>query len=476
MKKERIRFWAVALWLLVWQAASMAVGREILLVSPWRVLMRLAELAVTGAFWQSVLNTLGRISLGFLLAAAAGGVFAVLSSRFERIRELLAPLMLTIRTVPVASFIILALIWFSSKNLAILISFLMALPILYTNVLSGLDARDDKLREMTQVFRVPAGRRLRCVELPQALPYLLAACRLGVGLSWKAGTAAEVIGVPRGSIGEKLQQAKVYLDTPDLFAWTLVIVLLSLLFEKALLLLLRKAGKAISVPRETAGSGQQSAGQTRDIAVKGLSKAYDGKPVFRDLTLRFPAGSITAVMGMSGAGKTTLLRILMGLEQADAGMAEGTGGQRFVPVFQEDRLVPQLSVADNLRLVSPELTDAEIRDALHGMELDGTAGKRVETLSGGMCRRTALLRALLCSGETLILDEPFKGLDRETKERVIRETLRRRGGRTVILVTHDPEEAALMGADILDPFRADAADAPQHELHESCAAGLQNLQ
>ena len=128
--------------------------------------------------------------------------------------------------------IILALIWFGSRNLSVFIALVMVFPVMYTNVLSGIRARDDSLLEMARVFKIPALRRIRCIDLPQVMPYFRAGCTLGLGLCWKAGVAAEVIGMPVPSIGERLQQAKVYLDTPELFAWTLVIVLMSVGFEK----------------------------------------------------------------------------------------------------------------------------------------------------------------------------------------------------------------------------------------------------
>lgn len=231
-RSESIRAWAVLFWLAVWQLGAMALHQTILLVSPVQVLVRLAQLAVTAAFWQAIAYSLCRIVLGFFAGIVLGTVLAALSARFHRVEELLAPAMLAVRSIPVASFIILALILFSSRNLAVLISFLMVLPILYANVLEGIRAADGQLLEMAQLFRIPARRCIRYVYLPQVLPYFRSACGSALGLCWKAGIAAEVIGMPRGSIGERLQQAKVYLDTPDLFAWTLVIVLVSLAFER----------------------------------------------------------------------------------------------------------------------------------------------------------------------------------------------------------------------------------------------------
>ena len=231
-KKKSIALWAVLFWLLVWQLCSMALHRDILLVSPVRVAQTLLELAGTRRFWASIGGSLVRIVGGFMLAAVCGTLAAALAARFRRIEELLAPLVLAIKTIPVASFIILALIWMGSKNLAVLIAFLMVFPILYTNVLSGIRVTDVKLLEMARVFRVTPMRRIRFIDLPQVMPYFRTGCTVGLGLCWKAGVAAEVIGMPVNSIGERLQQAKVYLDTPELFAWTVVIVCLSVGVEK----------------------------------------------------------------------------------------------------------------------------------------------------------------------------------------------------------------------------------------------------
>lgn len=238
MKKRKLSLWAVLFWLLVWQAGSMALHSDILLVSPLRVVATLFELAGTQRFWTSLLGSLTRIVGGFLLAVLLGTGLAALAARFRRVEELLAPLVLAMKTVPVASFIILALIWFGSRNLSVFIALVMVFPVMYTNVLSGIRAVDVQLLEMARVFRIPALRRIRCVDLPQVMPYFRAGCTLGLGLCWKAGVAAEVIGMPIPSIGERLQQAKVYLDTPELFAWTLVIVLMSMGFEKLFMALL----------------------------------------------------------------------------------------------------------------------------------------------------------------------------------------------------------------------------------------------
>ena len=177
---------------------------------------------------------------GFLLSCALAVVLAALSARFSRVEELLAPLVAAVKTVPVASFIILALIWLSSRTLPLFIAALMVFPPVYLNVLEGIRRTDASLLEMARVFRVPFSRTLRGVYLPQVLPYFRSAVSAALGLCWKAGTAAEVIALSSGSIGEKLYNAKIYFQTADLFAWTAAIVLISAAFEKLFLLLVDK--------------------------------------------------------------------------------------------------------------------------------------------------------------------------------------------------------------------------------------------
>ena len=176
----------------------------------------------------------------------------------------------------------------------------------------------------------------------------------------------------------------------------------------------------------------------QDIVIRGLSKAFDGKQVLRDFSAVLPAGQITGLMAPSGAGKTTLLRILMGLETPDRGTITGLQGLRLSAVFQEDRLCENLNPVSNLRLVTPTLSQSAAEEALTAVGLTDCLHQPVRELSGGMRRRVAILRALLAEYDLLFLDEPFKGLDRETKDVVLADTRRRCDGRTVLFVTHDP--------------------------------------
>ena len=247
MKQKQLfrRVGAVVFWLAVWQCAAMAVGQEVFLVSPLQALRTLLGLLPRKEFWQRVCFSSGRILLGFALGTVVSAVLAAAAESCPAAETLLAPVMQLVKATPVASFIILALVWVRGSSLSVLISFLMVLPVMYSAVRTGIESADPQLLEMAQVFRLPLGRRLRAVWLPAVLPAFRQGCSVALGICWKSGVAAEVIGLPDGSIGDALYRAKITLSTGELFAWTFVIILLSVGFEKLFLALLRRAEKAL---------------------------------------------------------------------------------------------------------------------------------------------------------------------------------------------------------------------------------------
>ena len=230
---------SIAFWVLIWWAMSVIVDEKLFLPSPLSVLKALIFLFPEKEFWSSIAFSSSRVVLSYtvsFIVAALLGVFGGLSEKFE---ILLSPLVKAMRSIPVASIVILVLLWVKSRNLSTVVSFLVVFPILYESVLSGVKNTDPLLLEAADNYRIKGYRRLRYIYLPSIFPYLESGTKSSLGLCWKSAVAAEVIGLPLHSMGSKLYEAKVYLDTPSLFAWTVVIVVMAAIFEKLAFLLFR---------------------------------------------------------------------------------------------------------------------------------------------------------------------------------------------------------------------------------------------
>lgn len=223
---------AVVFWVAVWQLVAMALGHGGLFLStPLQTLQALAVQLPTSEFWHRIAFSALRILTGFLLALAGGLVLGAAGARWHLVRVLLGPPMQLIRAMPVASFVILTLLWVSSANLSVVVSFTHVLPVIYAGVMGGIADTDPQLLEMARVYRLPLSKRLRYIWLPGIFPSLCESCIAAMGMCWKSGVSAEVIGLPDHSVGDALYRAKITLSTPDVFAWTLVIVLLSALLS-----------------------------------------------------------------------------------------------------------------------------------------------------------------------------------------------------------------------------------------------------
>ena len=225
----------LAFWLTVWAALALLVHRELLLPAPWVVVRRLCELAATGAFWRITAVSIGRVLLGVATAVAC--------TASKTADALLRPLMTVVKSTPVASFVVLALIWIARDWLPVFIALLMVLPVVWSNVCTGIRSADPALLELARVYGWPRGRVLRRIYVPGVRPHFLAALRSGLGFGWKAGIAAEVLTVPHSAIGRMIYESKLYLQTTDLFAWTLAVILLSVGLERLVLRALTPRGK-----------------------------------------------------------------------------------------------------------------------------------------------------------------------------------------------------------------------------------------
>ena len=233
-KKIAVGVGVLAFWLAVWEGVSLLVDAELLLPSPVKVATTWWALAKTAAFWKTAGLSLFHVVCGFVAGTVGGILLAFATVKCAPLRTLVAPVLHIVRAAPVASFIILALVWIQTAWLPSCIAGLMVLPLVWANVEQGLLETDKKLLEMAAVYRLPKRTVRRKIRLPSLAPYLLSACKTGLGFAWKSGIAAEVICRPDGSVGNSLYRAKLLLETPEVFAWTGTVVLLSVVLERLL--------------------------------------------------------------------------------------------------------------------------------------------------------------------------------------------------------------------------------------------------
>ena len=428
----------ILFWMIAWYVIHVIVGRDYIIPSPFHTLKLLGQMALTGEFYVHVAWTMGRVLLGMAISFVLGAISAVGAYFLPAIRQILNGPVVVLKSVPVMSVVLLAILALPTNGVPVFVCFLMCYPVVYTNLLTGLDSVDVTLIEMCQVYGVQGKRRFWALYWPSIRPYTKAAMILISGLSWKTVVASEVFAVPKFSMGYHLLTAKAVLAADELFAWTIFIVILSFGFEKVMKKLLSKEYKI-----RWNGVFVQNGIHTEenvpcDVVISHVDKSFGDLNLYRDFSMVIPGGKITAVEGPSGCGKTTLLRMISGLETPDGGTIEPKGTVSCV--FQEDRLLPWMTVRENLRLAG---TDEKVDEVLEMMGLVGFGDYLPGQLSGGMRRRVAMGRALVYDGQITLMDEPFTGLDPELKSQLIREVKRlwKEQGKTVFFITHDRDDA-----------------------------------
>ena len=228
----------IVFWLGLWLCAYKIVGLDVLIASPIDVAKRLVEFLPSGNFWLTIFNSFKGISIGYIAGVLMGSAFGIITAFSSTLNTLFKPFLTAVKTTPVVSFIILALIWLDKVSVPIFITILMVMPVVWANVASSISNTDKSLIEMANAYNFGFKKKLMLIYLPSAVPSFVSACKVSVGMGWKAGIAAEVLCTPQNSIGINLRNSQVYLETVDLFAWTFVIIILSLILEKVLVSIL----------------------------------------------------------------------------------------------------------------------------------------------------------------------------------------------------------------------------------------------
>lgn len=431
-----------AFWLAVWIFAASLVAQPLILPGPGAVALALLRLVCDGGTWAILAGSGARILGGLALAAVCGGVLAGISSRSRAFARLVAPALSFVKATPVACVVVLLLIWLGSARVSIAAVFLMALPGVYFSLVEGLAQVNKPLEQMFRLYGV-WGWRLFCAHTwREVLPFVLSCVQAVIGMSWKAGVAAELIGMAVGTVGECIYQAKLLIETADLLAWTVLVVAASWACERVLVWLLRASGP-VAWRAAVRAHGRSLHGRAGAADVAELALAVGDRapwaPALDGLVLNVPAGGRACVMGASGAGKTTLLALAAG-ECAPCSM-----------MFQDARLVEDASALDNVLVCADARVDASSAAALLRLLVPGIdVHACTAELSGGQRRRVEIARALLCPGGAVILDEPFTGLDVAARDATAEVVLDLLDGRTLLFATHDASDAqALDISDII---------------------------
>ena len=422
------------------------VAQPLILPGPGAVALALLRLVCDGGTWAILVGSGARILGGLALAAVCGGVLAGISSRSRAFAHLVAPALSFVKATPVACVVVLLLIWLGSARVSIAAVFLMALPGVYFSLAEGLAQANKPLKQMFRLHGV-RGWRLFCAHTwREVLPFVLSCARAVIGMSWKAGVAAELIGMATDTVGERIYQAKLLIETADLLAWTVLVVVASWACERVLVWLLRVSGPVAwgaAVRAHGDGLRGRVGGSAGGRAAAELALAVGDRapwaPALDGLVLHVSAGGRACVMGASGVGKSTLLVLAAG-ECAPCSM-----------VFQDARLVESASALDNVLVCADARVDASSAAALLRLLVPGVdVHVRVAELSGGQRRRVEMARALLCGGCAVILDEPFTGLDASARDATAEAVLDLLDGRMLLLATHDVADAqALDISDII---------------------------
>ena len=449
MKRIVLTCLSILLIPVAWQLLSWQMAQPQLIPSFPDLIRALLRLVYTSGFLVSIGTTCLRACVGLLLSLVAASITAFLLNRSEAIRFLFMPWLSLLRSVPVISFILLALIFLNPEMIPLLIAFLTMYPLLTENLLKGLMNRRDSWKILARQFHLNAWNCLFQINYPQLRPYLFSGLASAVGFGWRAIIMGEVLSQCVDGIGKRMKEAQVFIDVPELIAWTLVAIVLSWLTDK---LISRLSDWQPSVRyRHSAVELQAVSLQPNDIFLTDVSYSYG----VHHRTLVLKAGKIYALSAPSGQGKTTLLQLLNGTLKPTGGEIAHLPGQT-ANLFQEPTLLPQLTAKENIMLGGSAYYDRatlerESLRLLDAFQLGEQADMYPAALSYGQQQRVALARALIFPSGLLLLDEPFNGLDVELRLLVARFLVewQQEKQATVVFSSHHVDEIKAMNAEVI---------------------------
>jgi ABC-type nitrate/sulfonate/bicarbonate transport system, ATPase component len=325
-------------------------------------------------------------------------------------------LLSTLRSTPVVAFILLIILWLPTEAVAPAIALMTMFPVLCENIIKGVQSLNNNYEKLAFVYQINFCTKARYIYWPSLKPFVESGCVTAFGFGWKAIIMGEVLSKPFAGIGVEMRTAQMFINVPDLIAWTFIAIVVSFMLTEALRYLLKRKWQTIISRGQNHKkiSNQSSA----NLKISGITKQYDGNTLFERISYEIPFGSICLITGASGKGKTTLLNIVGGITKSDEGTIEYSGAKKAC-LFQNQILLPWLTAKENILITAPKDTVvSSVTELLNALEIGELSDKHPNQLSGGQRQRVALARALASESQLLLIDEPFTGLDKELTEKV----------------------------------------------------------
>lgn len=434
--------------LIGWQLFATLANQPELIPSLPRLIQTLFALFTTGSFYQSIGATLLRGILGMSLSLISALGMAWLFSRFELLYELFRPLLSIMRSVPVISFILLALIFLNPESIPLMIAFLTMFPLLTENLTRGIRNLRPGLSTMARQFRIKRTNVLFQIIYPQLKPFLYSGLASAAGFGWRAIIMGEVLSQCTFGIGSEMKRAQNFIAVPELLAWTIVAVFISFFFDKGI-------SKISDITYKISFLSEDKITPPPNLPVldtRNISYQYG----IQHFSHSFRKGMIYGISAPSGKGKTTLLNLIGGIIIPIEGEIHPTRQFGIATVFQEPELLPNLTAEENIMLpLSSFLTEKKARRIarkhLQEMEMETFRNRYPQGLSYGQQQRVAIARALAYPSPLLLMDEPFKGLDEALSHRII-ERIREKqkeDEQIILFTSHNPEEIRLLADEVI---------------------------
>jgi ABC-type nitrate/sulfonate/bicarbonate transport system ATPase subunit/ABC-type nitrate/sulfonate/bicarbonate transport system permease component len=422
---KKATIYSILLLIVLWQGTAMFVKLPELFPSVTDLIAGLLKLFKEGDFYISLANTILRGILGFIIALALSFLMAAIALHHDFWKAFFHPLLVTIRSIPVISLVLVALLWLSPPGLPIFIAFFTMFPILYQNILSGLEHTDEKLIEMAVVFRKTTLQRFFTIYLPASHTLIFSGIATAMGFGWRAVIIGEVLATPIHGIGTGMKKAQAFIDMRELLAWTVVAILVSFAFDYFIKLIAEKQYRCRLKLTDINLVKTSLPTDKKQFEISHLNKSFNNKTVINNFSTQLSNDAVYLLKSSSGSGKTTLMRIIAGLTKKDSGTIHMDKHFVLSYSFQDARLIPWLSTEENIAFALPCFPKIstqlfkKLNEIIDLLELTDEKNKLPDELSGGQQQRVALARALIVRSDILLLDEPLSGLGQALKNKIV---------------------------------------------------------